>query len=73
MTAAGGQYGLWPDGYAQDAVCALEPMDGAPSIAGGAGMNAPANGQGAAKAAQMARKGAKNGAKTRAKRCDCMV
>jgi hypothetical protein len=31
-------------------------------------MSAPENSQGAAKAAQMARKGVKNGAKTRAKR-----
>ena len=42
---------------AQDAVCAIEPVDGAPPIAGGAGISAPENRAQAAKAAQTARKG----------------
>ena len=53
---------------AQDAVCAVQSLDGAPSIAGGAGMSAPEIRQMAAKAVQMARKGVESGAKTQAKR-----
>jgi len=43
---------------AQDAVCAVQSVDGAPPIAGGAGMSAPENRQGAAKAVQAPRNGA---------------
>ena len=39
---------------AQDAVCAVQPVDGAPPIAGGAGMCAPEDRQGAATAARKA-------------------
>jgi hypothetical protein len=53
---------------AQDAVCTIEPVDGAPPTAGGAGMSASANRPEAAKAARMTRNGVRNGAKTRAKR-----
>ena len=53
---------------AQDTVCADQSVDGAPPIAGGAGMSAPANRPEAAKAARMSRNGVRNGAKTRAKR-----
>ena len=53
---------------AQDAICAVQPVDGAPPIAGGEGVSAPANGHMAAKAVQMARTGVESGAKTQAKR-----
>ena len=39
---------------AQDAVCAVQSVDGAPSIAGGAGMSAPEIRQTVAKAAKRA-------------------
>ena len=39
------------------AFCAIEPVDGAPPIAGGAGISAPENRAQAEKAAQTARKG----------------
>ena len=48
----------------QDAVCAIEPVDGAPSIAGGAGISAPEHRQESTSAEQTARKDVKNGAKT---------
>lgn len=50
------------DAADQDAVCAIESVDGAPSIAGGAAMSAPENRAQTAKSAQMARKGKNNGA-----------
>ena len=53
---------------AQDAVCTVQSVDGAPPIAGGSGMSAPEDRQMAAKAVQMARKGVESGAKTQAKR-----
>ncbi len=42
---------------AQDAVCAVQSLDGAPPIAGGAGMSAPEIRQMAAKAVQESRTG----------------
>ena len=50
------------------AVCAVQPVNGAPPIAGGAGMSAPENRQGASKTVQMARRGVKSGANTRTTR-----
>ena len=43
----------------QDAVCAIEPVDGAPSIDGGAGLSAPEDRQMAAQAVQLTSKAMK--------------
>ncbi|MNV30883.1 Transposase DDE domain protein [compost metagenome] len=52
----------------QDAVCAVQSVDGAPSIAGGAGMSAPENRQIATKAAKKGLKAIQNKVQLQAKR-----
>jgi hypothetical protein len=56
---------------AQDAVCTIEPVDGAPPFC--AAQQDESDGPEAAKAAQMTRNGVRNGAKTQKNGCNCAI